>query len=229
MPKTKIICFIGPDGSGKSTLARHLLDEARKNYEHVSYLWWFEGENSTFRKIIRKFRIRRSSGESATKARVTAGNKIIRIFYPRIMLLDYIYFGIKNLTLPKISGKWDVMIFDRFIYDPVVYMSEEFGYNVNKKIKLLKFCSGLLPRPDIIFIIDVPADVSYSRKKHEIYSVRSANKMLLAYKEIYPILGDLAKDHVVKIDNTKRLEDTKNKILNESGLFGQEVECEDDQ
>ena len=222
MRKTKVICFIGPDGSGKSTLSRHLLDEAEKKYNRVSYLWWLEGENSLIRRIIRKFRAPIERADSVKS--IGSGNKkmlrIVQVVYPPIVLFDYILFGLKNFTLPKIFGRLDIMIFDRFIYDPVIFMSEEFGYSVEKKKKLMRICGNLLPKPDVTFIIDVPPSISYSRKKHEIDSIDSAEKMLLAYKNVYPILSELTKGRVVKIDNTGNLEEVKKKVLKESGLFG---------
>lgn len=219
MTKTKIICFIGPDGSGKSTLAKHLLNEAMKRHKEVLYLWWLESENSLIRRIIRKLGSPIKKTETKTEAESNKKmSKIVRIVYPRIVLIDYIWFGFKNLTLPKMSGRWGVIILDRFIYDPIIFMSEEFEYDTNKRERLLRICSNILPKPDMVFIIDVPAYVSYMRKKNEIRSVESAEKMLLAYNNIYPIIDKLAK-RVVKIDNTCSLEDVKKKILEESGIL----------
>lgn len=221
MKKTKVICFIGPDGSGKSTLSRHLLGEARRKYDRVSYLWWLEGENSSIRRIIRKFSapIKRTNSIKSINTGTKKMPRIIQIVYPSIVLFDYILFGLKNLTLPKIFGSFDVMIFDRFIYDPVIFMSEEFGYSVEKKEKLMRICSNLLPKPDIVFVIDVPAGVSYSRKRHEIISIKSAEDMLTAYKSTYPFLSELTNGLIIKIDNTISLDDAKRRVVEESGLF----------
>lgn len=215
MAKTKVICFIGPDGSGKSTLAKYLVSKYKKKSKNVSYTWYFGGEDSIIRKLIRTVGKPVKKSEQKKIKSKKKRSAIVSMIYPRIVILDYIFFGVTNLTIPKLLKNYDVMIFDRFIYDPVIFMAEEFKFSKSKRNKALRFASNMLPKPDLILIIDVPAGVSYSRKSYEIDSEKDAEEMLSAYKRLYPQLKKLTNGKVVKIDNTEGLKIVKKKVLKE--------------
>lgn len=217
--KTKIICFIGPDGSGKSTLVHHFVDEAKKRSINVSHLWWLEGEKSLIRSLLRK--IHTNKGLPNNNFTTGGGNSFFfKIFYPKIVLMDYFLFGFRNLTMELILKKRDYLVFDRYIYDPILYITEEFNYSYKYEEQLIKLFSNLLPRPNLVFLIEVPAEVSYSRK-NDIVSLADAEKMLNAYHRLYTILCKMDIEKIVTINNTDSLETVMKVILNESKIsFG---------
>ena len=97
MKKINIICFLGVDGSGKSTLSNYLFNKLRESSD-VSYTWWLEAENTLLRKIIRKIgntvnndKLNEIDSDKGDKKQFNHKNKFFGFFYPRIVLLDYIF------------------------------------------------------------------------------------------------------------------------------------------
>lgn len=139
--------------------------------------------------------------------------KLFQILYPRVVLLDYLRFGIAKAWLPKIVNRNKIIIFDRFVYDVVLAMSKEFDFPDSRRERLLKLFSKLLPNPDVIFIIDVPPEVSYLRKKEEIESIENATALWENYQGLYSLLNNLAFGEVVRVDNTREIETVEAEIL----------------
>ena len=73
---------------------------------------------------------------------------------------NILYFMLR--ALPKLLTK-HVVIFDRYFYDHL-FKYKALGYDVTLAEKLyLK----LVPKPRLIVVFDVPAEIAYERKKHE--------------------------------------------------------------
>jgi len=222
MKKGIFICFIGIDGSGKSTLSRYLYEVLKKSGYNVSYTWWLEGEDSLLRRMLRRIgkskHLNLKCNDNANSSKAvhkdkSITTKIFRALYPKIVLLDYLRFGLMKAWLPKIVNRNKIIIFDRFFYDTILALSKEFDYPDSKRARLFKLYSKLLPNPDLIFIIDVPPEVSYLRKKEEIESVENAKTVWAIYQELYPMLNDLASGKIMKINNTQEIEIVKAEIL----------------
>jgi len=222
MKKGIFICFIGIDGSGKSTLSRYLYEVLKKRGYNVSYTWWLEGEDSLLRRMLRKIskskHLNLKCNDNANSSKVvhkdkSITTKIFRALYPKIVLLDYLRFGIVKAWLPKMIGRSEIIIFDRFFYDVIIALSKEFDFPNSKRARLFKLYSKLLPNPDLIFIIDVPPKVSYLRKEEEIKSIVNAKRIWEEYQRFYSLLNKLTAGRVVKIDNTEDIVSAKVKVL----------------
>ncbi len=215
MKKITIICFLGVDGSGKSTLSNYLFNEIKKSY-NVSYTWWLEAENSIIRKLIRKIGNTPNSSLKVHNSNKELNNndnlksKLFKKVYPKIVLLDYIIFGIKKTWIPYISAKNKILIFDRYYYDVILALSEEFDFSKKSKLNLYKLFKRLFPDPDIIFVIEVPPEITYLRKEDEIKSIKNAELIKAKYDKIYSLLNP---KKTIKIDNTKELDYVKSKIM----------------
>lgn len=215
MKKITIICFLGVDGSGKSTLSNYLFNEIEKSY-NVSYTWWLEAENSIIRKLIRKIGNSPNSSSKATdyhkkiNNKDNLKNKLYKTIYPQIVLLDYIIFGIKKTWIPYISNKNKILIFDRYYYDVILALSEEFDFSKKTKLNVYKLFKRLFPDPDITFVIEVPPEITYLRKEDEIKSIKNAELIKAKYDKIYSLLSPRK---TIKIDNTKELDYVKSKIM----------------
>ncbi|HYB59690.1 MAG TPA: hypothetical protein VEB88_05540 [Candidatus Acidoferrales bacterium] len=218
--KSVIICFLGIDGSGKSTLAKHLYEDLRMARYRATYTWWLKREQSLFRRTLKAFgtsRYLKLEIDQQSKRVAARNNKIIdRLFhswYPIIPILDYLSFALWNAWIPKISATDAIIIFDRFMYDVVLSLSDEFEFTERKEQKLLKLCSILVPKPDLIFEIDVPPEISYARKKDEIDSIRDAEVKREAYGKLDPLLPTLTSGTIIRIDNTRDIAVVRSEIL----------------
>lgn len=215
MKKCNMICFVGVDGSGKSTLSNYLFNELNKKF-NVSYTWWLESENSFIRKLIRRIgnssnkKLYEHNYKKKINNKYSFKSKIIKFIYPKIVLFDYIIFGIKKTWIPRILNKKKIMIFDRYYYDVILALSEEFDFDEKTKLNTYKLFKRLFPDPDVIFVIEVPPEVAYMRKKDEIISIQNAEFIKFKYEEIYSLLDS---KKTIKIDNTKELDNIKAKIL----------------
>jgi thymidylate kinase len=220
MKKSVIICFLGIDGSGKSTLAKHLYEDLRTAQYNATYTWWLKREQSLFRRTLKAFGTSRylKLEIDAKNKRVAANNnkiigRLFRSWYPIIPFLDYLSFALSNAWIPKVSSNDAIIIFDRFMYDVVLALSDEFEFTERQEQKLLKLCSILVPKPDLIFKIDVPPEISYARKKDEIDSIRDAEVKHEAYNKLDPLLPTLTSGKIVRIDNTRDFAVVRSEIL----------------
>jgi thymidylate kinase len=214
-----LICFIGIDGSGKSTLSKYLYEELKRRNYNVSYTWWLEGEDSFLRRVLRRIGSRsHSSGSNADKPHVKNNNLKTKLFcavYPRLVLLDYLRFGILKTWRPRLLHT-QIIIFDRYIYDVILALSTEFSFSDVRKKRLFSIFNKLLPVPDLIFLINVPPEVAYSRKSEEIESIETAQLIWNNYQQMYAVLDNITPRKILRIDNTRELETVKAEILDAS-------------
>jgi thymidylate kinase len=214
------ICFLGIDGSGKSSLAKHLCEELKHRDYNVSYVWWLRGNTSLVRRTLKAIgssRYVKLKVDAESQKVVTADARLIhkafRWLFPVVIIADYLRFGIANAWLPKLAASDKVIIFDRFMYDVILALSEEFELTRAAQLRLLRFVSVLLPKPDLVFLIEVPPEVCYIRKKDEINSMQEARRKWEAYQLFSPLLDQLTDGRIVKIDNTKDLVHVNEEIL----------------
>jgi thymidylate kinase len=226
MKKSLIICFLGIDGSGKSTLAKHLCEDLKTAQYNATYIWWLKREQSLFRRMLKAFgtsKYVKLEIDAKNKRVAASNNKIIyRLFqswYPIIPILDYLRFALSNAWIPKVSSSDAIIIFDRFMYDVILALSDEFEFNERKEQKLLKLCSVLAPKPDLIFRIDVPPEISYARKKDEIDSIRDAELKYEAYNKLDPLLPALTSGKIFRINNTSDFAVVRSEILKTTLTF----------
>jgi thymidylate kinase len=99
------------------------------------------------------------------------------------------------------------------MYDVVMSLSEEFEWTEVQELRLFKLCAALIPKPDLIFIIQVPPDVAYMRKKEELQSLNTAKEKFRFFQRLNPLLGTLSPGKIITVDNTKDLELVKTEIL----------------
>jgi thymidylate kinase len=214
------ICFLGIDGSGKSTLAKHLCQELKHRGYKVSYVWWLKGDTSLLRRTLKAIgssRYVKLKVDAKRQKVVTTDARLIdRVFkslFPIIILADYLRFGVVNAWLPRIVASNKVIIFDRFMYDVILALTDEFTLTRTAQLRLFRFFSVLLPKPDLVFLIDVPPEVCYIRKKQEIGSVQEARDKWETYQILPPVLDQLTDGRIVEVDNTRDPQKVNEEIL----------------
>lgn len=220
MKKAAIICFLGIDGSGKSTLAKYLCGQLKNAGHRVAYVWWLEGDQSLLRRTLKVFaHSTHLNFETDVDASKNVGkssgivDRLFRSVYATIVMLDYLRFALIKAWIPKIGSRDGVIVFDRFMYDVILALSEDFNFTEARQLKLLKLCSLLIPQPDLIFVIDVSPKIAYLRKKEELGSIQVAENKREVYKRLDPFLRTLRAGTVIRIDNTQNVEYAQAKIL----------------
>lgn len=162
-----IIALLGPDGAGKTTLARALAD-ANPGRARQIYMGTNAGASNvglpTTRWIRdRKRRVRKKEHGPGWLALKVGGfaNRLAERWY-RYTLVRYY----------RACGK--LVILDRYIYDSMVRVPS----SVRVRLRRWLLHTGA-PRPDLVVLLDVPADLLRRRKDE--HSVEHLARQRLAY------------------------------------------------
>lgn len=205
-----LICFIGIDGSGKSTLSKALIENMSEHGIEAEYTWC-KFESSLLKVLIflkNKLFVReddlKKNYEISREIKKNLFNKrFISTLYEWFVLLDYRFQIIRKIAIPLKFGK--NLVCDRYIYDTVVDLGVDLGYS-NEKIKnrinqLLDFS----PKPDLVFLVDLPEEVAFSRKD-DVPSI----KFLYEKRKLYKKIGD--EFEMIVLDGTKSVSELSKEI-----------------
>jgi len=151
MPTGGCIAIMGPDGAGKSAV----IDAVRFQFD------------SAYNKI-RLFHLRPKTlwaGKAANQAVTDPHGKpprgaIVSVLKVFSLIADY-WLGYALKIAPAVRRS-QLVIFDRYIYDLLVD-SKRIRYGGPSW--LLKMAARVVPRPDLVILLDAPADVLWSRKQ----------------------------------------------------------------
>lgn len=169
--KAKLICFTGIDGSGKTALSKELVKLLNNNGIECKYVYG-RLELLILRPFItigRKIFLRDKdmfkdyAEYSNAKKRAIESNSLLSKVYQQILLFDYLLQLLFKIRLPLFFGR--NIVCDRYVYDTVIIdLSVDMDYSETKIKKLLKKCFYIAPKPDLVFLIDLPEEIAYQRK-----------------------------------------------------------------
>ena len=164
-----LICFMGIDGSGKTTQAKKLVGALEPQGIRSKYVW------NVCRPIITKpfivlaralfFRGKgpfQNYTEFSSTKRGLFKNPLVSWVYQRLLLFDYLCLSLITIKFPLMLGR--TVVCDRYVYDMVVGLAVDFNYSDGKIKGVVKNLLYLLPKPDILFLIDLPEEEGYQRK-----------------------------------------------------------------
>lgn len=216
MEKSVLICFLGMDGSGKSTLSSFLTKELKKHNYFVIHRWWLEAENSIIRKIMRyTFNLIHNPVQGNNEYRelvIHDENKLLYWIYPKIVFVNYLFFGISRVKFPLIFGKKKILIFDRYYPDTLWSLKREFDLNISNMLDIFE---KMLPEPDLIFLIEITPEVALERKKVEILTIENSRKIWEEHCEMHDLIIERNKKSIIiRIDNEKSIKLVENRIIN---------------
>jgi dTMP kinase len=192
--KYKYIGIDGIDGCGKSTIVNLLKEDLERN----GYKVFIKKEPGPLRdKIIE---IIGKPHEENLEYGVT------------LALLFTADRQIQNIELNKILNEGYIVISDRTLYSTFAYQSLYQGFDIN----WLKEISKYVRRPDITFILDLPAEEAIKRienrnnKKNYYERLEFLEKVRKRFLELKKIFPD---DNIIYIDATKKPKDILDEIL----------------
>jgi len=212
--KGKLICFIGVDGSGKTTISKEVaktLSEKGIKCKHTyGRLQPFILRPLTViaRKLIARKAGRNYKAYKKEKKEAVKKMRILSKLYTMILLVDYYIQLFVRVKLPLLFGK--VVICDRYVYDTVINDIPLESENIDTIESWIDRIFNFAPRPDIVFLIDVPEEISMMRK-NDILSIEYIRER----RDIYLALGEGF--GMVVLDGTKDLEELKCEILKKIG------------
>lgn len=212
--KALFICFIGIDGSGKTTLSKELVKSLNKRGVKCKYVYARLNSfiSKSFMLIGRLTFLRGRGGDipknyleySNMKRKVIEKHPFLSRVYQQILLLDHMLQILFKVKLPLMFG--ENIICDRYIYDTVITdLSVDMNYSKDKIIDLLNNLLYFLPKPDIIFLIDISEEIAYKRK-NDIPSI----EYLRERRDIYLDVGK--EEGMVILDGSKKLEELQCEI-----------------
>lgn len=164
-----LACFAGIDGAGKTTQAQKLVSWLREYGIEGKYVW-NKYEPWLLYPLMRVGRAFFLRGQDMFKDYVSYHKTKKRVFKKSGMsaLFQLLYLGeyplhiFFKVKLPLLFGR--NVICDRYVYDMVAGLAADFDYSDKKTNKILRAFLFLLPKPDLVFLIDLPETVAYQRK-----------------------------------------------------------------
>ena len=187
------ICFLGPDGSGKSSVISCITEMLKNTTKEIKY------------KHLKPKLFNKNNGSSIVtdphaKPPRSTFISIIKIMY-WLFLYWYDRFNHKhkNLTL---------RIWDRYYYDLIV---DPLRYRYGAPIWIAHLIAKLVPKPDLIILLDTPATVLQNRKQEV-----SFEEMLRQRRAYIKLMQQMNNGFIVDASQNmeKVVEETRKIIIN---------------
>jgi thymidylate kinase len=207
------ICFTGIDGAGKSTLAKFLVEHLKTKEPRTKYVY---GRYvpiilkpfiilGSFLFLYKKSFFGNYSKYSESKKRASKKHPLLSKIYQTILLLDYFFQVLFKIKVPFLLGM--NIVCDRYIYDTIVTdLSIDFSYSKEDIKNTLYKLDFLFPKPNTIFLIDLPEEIAFQRKD-DIPSI----EYLRDRREKYICLGKEC--NMIILDGSLKLGEIQNAII----------------
>lgn len=208
MKKGRLICLTGIDGSGKTTLAHSLTEWLGRRGQTYQYVYarflpmlvrpvWGAAKMV----FLSKEQQRQGYTEYTARKRSLLNAEIFSRLHEISVMADYWLQILFKVALPLRLGK--NLICDRYVYDTVVSdLAPDLKYSREQMQKVIDFCLILMPRPDLVFLLDVPETTTMSRKT----DVAAVN-YVIERRDIYRSLT--LREMVVTLDGTQPREQVR--------------------
>jgi len=184
-----LICFMGIDGSGKTTLARILLSILKSEAINAKYVWGAY-DVILLRPLISLLKIRSNGRKKVLPDGARFQNSmrrnpirgVIGSLYKSLVLLEYQFEIFFKINFPLMLGT--NIVCDRYVSDTVINLAVNVGYSQDEFKQLFRMVMSRCPKPNLVFFVDVPEEVAYSRK-NDIPSLKYLKKR----RQLYTILA----------------------------------------
>lgn len=193
MVKRAFICIIGIDGSGKTTQALKLLAQFRQSGIRTAYAHCYHRPILLKPlKILAKLTIMRGTNEFSNymqyRKKKTSASKRHGFFtktYALVWITDYWIQAFIQVSVAGLLSK--VLIIDRYIYDTALNVSLSLNESIDYACRLVDFFLKFNPKPTHFFLIDLPAEIAFSRKDdiQSVYYLKERRERYLRIAERY--------------------------------------------
>ena len=212
--KGVLICFTGIDGSGKSTHAISVANFLSQDNVKCKYVWtrWIATSLKPIVVLIKKWLSKRKISDKNYIEYKSAKRRYLRKSLARIwqniVLFDYFLRVLVKIEIPLLFG--NVLVCDRYLYDTLVDLAVDSSYSKGQSKNMLNmYITLLFPKPDVVFLLDVPEEVALKRKGDipALTYLIDRRNFYLALAEEYP--------YIKVLDNSGDFNETQGKIRNE--------------
>jgi thymidylate kinase len=149
-PTGLFVAVLGPDGVGKSTIIKRLIDATGTAFRSNWVAHW---------RPMSLWRGKHTSAVTDPHGQVTHSPwwSVARVF---CHVMDY-WFGYWWKIRPMLARS-NLVVFDRYFYDLII---DPRRYRYGGPRWLVRALSPLIPRPDLVFVLEAPDEVVLSRKQ----------------------------------------------------------------
>jgi thymidylate kinase len=161
------IAFLGPDGSGKSTVINAVMQQLSQSFRNVEYRHLRPGRLSKHSNTVPV------TDPHAKPLRNKIGSHIKLLYFWSQYLV-----GNLSWTYPRYVRS-TLVIFDRYFHD---LLADPVRYRYGGSLNLARQLGHTLMQPDLVFILDAPAEVLQSRKQE--VSLAESSRQRLAYESL---------------------------------------------
>jgi len=220
-----IIAFSGMDGSGKSLQAKALSETLRSSDFSCRYVWSRWSPFLAKPVIVLGRFILGSSGSSEDEQYRAFSMGKRRLFrrgwlaqaWKTVAMLDYLFQVL--IKVVRHGRRRRIIVCDRYLVDLLVDLANNFGYDPKEAAGLChSWLLTLFPRPDLYFLLDLPAEVAFARKDDVTVSyLQDRRALYLGLAEFY---GADILDGDVTIEQLKKSIQDKTLAFLEGGGTG---------
>jgi thymidylate kinase len=208
------VALIGPDGAGKSTIAR----EVARRVAPARYLYMgvnLEESALTLPTTRLALAIKRARGRgprmtadwTSVQRDVRGRKRVVKEAYALVRLLGWVAEEWYRALIARIYGwQGNLVVFDRhFLFDYYAsHVQRQPGQLLAARLHGM-LLRRLYPRPDMVVVLDAPAEVLHARKREQ--SVETIEQR----RQDYLSLSSLVPDFTV-VDATRSQEDVATEI-----------------
>lgn len=193
------VALVGPDGAGKTTVARQLAVLAEERGLAFRYVHWIP------RWTAPQVDVAQPTGPPPPKrrapARLTPSTKVLsvlRLLRNLVRFWTGYLLGMRRFVGPG-RNRGSLVVADRWIYN---YVGQPSSVAYHGPPGLARLAARLAPRPDVIAVLDAPAEVVVARKGE--LTVEEATSERLRWAELGAVLPTVVVDAVAAPDVVAR-------------------------
>lgn len=163
------VAFLAPDGGGKSTIIKGITESCADSFAAVSYFHfrpeWLKNLGQIH--IANPTQEACENREPGTEPPPNATPHDVKLQSKMKSFVRFMYYNVDFIfgtwfKINPLKRKNHLVIFDRYYYD---YFADTIRYKYDLSQNLIRRFSRLIPRPDIVFILDADTEVIWNRKK----------------------------------------------------------------
>ncbi len=164
-----LVSFSGLDGAGKSTQIEKLVSALRREnkrvklvvmYDDISVARWIRSRFGSKRSKVHRPLVRTEKAEFRMDKNYHSPSR----FVGRMLVYVLDALRLRWVWLRSVvSGKWEVLVFDRYVYDSLVNL---LAFNSGRMLLLYcKLVSAIAPRVNVPVFLSAPPEVCFERKR----------------------------------------------------------------